>query len=478
MIDDPEQTAPVAKAAPDRPERANTRSRRTRQAGRALFFGITIAALAVAGTWYWISRERPPDVLAIATGPAGSDSYTLMREAAEVVERHSQTLRLEIRATRDASQNIALLNAKQIDAAVIRSDTPVFSDIRSIADLYADLFHIIVRADAPAASINAIARVSISIPYYDTANFRSFWAVGDHYDLPIADFAWKAEPLLRGIERLLSGDVDALFAVRSIRDRQLVRMFEDAQLTGLRLRYIAIGQAEAIAIKRPFLTAASIPMGAFTGANPVPAADTQTLGVSRVLVTRSDVDERPVRELTRILFEHRKDLTLRFALAASLAAPDPGRGLSVPMHDGARAFYERDEPSFVQENAEPLALLVTVLTVLISSLIAVRRGFVASQKNRADIYNYQLLDIQKRATESTDGAQLAGMKREINAVLETVVRALDTDEVSDEGFQSFSLLWEAVRETINDRIAELDRDRSAKAPPSPGVALGSRTDAA
>ena len=34
-------------------------------------------------------------------------------------------------------------------------------------------------------------------------------------------------------------------------------------------------------------------------------------------------------------------------------------------------------------------------------------------------------------------------------------RALDTDEVSDEGFQSFSILLEAVRETINDRIDQL-----------------------
>ena len=445
-----DRIGPAARRQPSSPS-ANRKSRRTRAFRNGMLLAIIVSVGALVLTWQWIDRERAPELLTIATGPAGSDAYTLMREVAEVVERHSDRLRLDIRPTRDASQNIALLNARRMDAAVIRADTPVFSDIRGIADLYPDLFHVIVRDQVRAFTVHDLDRISISIPDYDTANFRSFWVVGDHYDLPIDGFAWRAEPFVEGAEKLLRGEVDALFAVRSMRDRQLLRMFEDAQLTGLKLRYIPIRQADAIALKRPFLSAAQIPMGGFTGALPVPDADTPTLGVGRVLVTRVDVAERPIRELTRILFEHRKDLTIRFALASAIATPGTDQGLSVPLHNGAQAFFDRDEPSFVQENAEPLALLVTVLTVLVSGLIALRSRFVASQKNRADVYNFQLLEIEERASAATTGDELAALKQELNQVLRTVVVALDTDEVTDEGFQSFSLLWDAVRETINDR---------------------------
>jgi len=437
------------------PASANVRSRRARLFRAGVFVTVLAMGIAVALTWQWISRDRAPEILTIGTGPSGSDAYTLMREVAEVVERHSDRLRLDIRPTRDASQNIAFLNAKRIDAAVIRADTPVFSDIRGIADLYPDLFHIIVRDGVRARSVHDLDRLSISIPDYDTANFRSFWVVGDHYDLPIDGFDWRPEPFVDGADKLLRGEVDALFAVRSIRDRQLLRMFEDAQLTGLKLRYIPIRQAEAIALKRPFLTASQVPLGGFTGALPVPDTDTPTLAVDRVLVTRADVGEQPIRELTRVLFEHRKDLTIRFALAAAIMAPDAERGLSVPLHDGAEAFYNRDEPSFVQENAEPLALLVTVLTILVSGLIALRSRFVASQKNRADVYNYELLEIERRTADATTLDELATLKGELNEVLRKVVVALDTDEVTDEGFQSFSLLWDAVRETINDKADAL-----------------------
>jgi TRAP transporter TAXI family solute receptor len=414
-----------------------------------------LVAFAAVGTWFWIKRDRDPIIITIATGPFGSDAHKLMREAADVVSRHSDLIRLDVRASRDSSDNIARLNRQEVDMAVIRSDTPVVSDIRVIANLFPDLFQIVVRANRPAYRINDLASVSVSIPEFGTDAFRSFWVIGDHYDLPIERFDWRAEPFAKGAERLLAGDVDALFTIRSLRDTGLIRLFEDAQLKRIALRYLPIEQAEAIALKRPFLTSGVVPTGAFTGATPVPGADTPTAAVNRLLVTRADVDTEAVRELTRILFEYRLDLTIRFALASAIAAPDAEAGLSVPLHAGAEAFYNRDNPSFIQENAEPLALLVTVLTLVLSALFALRSRFVARQKNRADTYNYQLLEIQKLAHSAASSAELKKLKADLNAVLETVVVALDTDEVTDEGFQSFSLLWDAVRETINDRTLEL-----------------------
>ncbi|WP_425416685.1 TAXI family TRAP transporter solute-binding subunit [Oricola indica] len=425
----------------------------------SFFLALVAVVLAVAGTWFWIEREREPVTLAVATGPLGSDTYNLMREVADVVARHSETVRLDIRASRDSSENIARLNTHDVDLAVIRSDTPVVSDVRVIARLFPDLFQIIVRGDTAIRAVTDLASGSVSIPQFGTDAFRSFWVLGDHYDLPIDQFDWRAEPFEKGAQRLLAGDVDALFTIRSLRDFDLIRLFEDAQLKSISLRYVPVGQAEAIALKRPFLTAGAIPQGAFTGATPVPSRDTPTAAVDRILVTRTGVGAEAIREVTRILFEYRLDLTIRFALASAIAAPDTDAGLSVPLHEGAQSFYNRDQPGFLQENAEPLALLVTVLTLIVSALLALRSRFVANQKNRADTYNYQLLEIQKHAEDAADPVELRRLKQELNAVLETVVVALDTDAVTDEGFQSFSLLWDAVRETINDRMVELSRTR-------------------
>jgi len=438
---------------------ANQRSRMARLRLLTLISLVLAGATMAAGIWWSELRKREPEILEVSTGPMGSDAYTLMNEIADVVARNSDSLRLKVRVSRDASSNIALLNAGLIDAAVIRADTPVVSDIRVIADLYPDVMQVITRHDSGIYKITDLASHTISIPPYGTDSFRSFWVLGDHYDLPIDAMAWTAEQFEQGAARLLSGDVDAFFTTRSLRDTQLIRMFEDAQLTGLKLRIVPVRQAEAISIKRPFLTATSIPMGTYTGATPVPSTDIPTSAVDRILVSRADVTGEAIRELTRILFEHRLDLTIRFSLASAIRKPDEGRGLSVPLHSGAEAYYDRDEPSFIQENAEPLALMVTIMTLLVSVLLTLRSRFSSKQKNRADTYNYQLLDIQKKAVLEDDPTELAGLKLELNNVLQTVVYALDADDVTDEGFQSFSLLWEAVRETINDRMAQVERAR-------------------
>ena len=434
---------------------ANAASKNKRMMRVFVISTAIFAMLVGIAGWVWINRDHEPEIIVMGTGPLGSDAYNLMKEVSQVVQRHSDSLRIDVKATRDASQNIALLNTNAIDAAVIRSDTPVVADIRGITNLYPDIFQIIVRDNVPAHRVGDLANISVSVPEFGSDGFRSFWVVGDHYDIPIDTMRWNAEPFEQGAAKLLAGEVDALFTVRSLRDAHIIRMFEDAQLKQIKMRLIPIDQAESIALKRPFLSSASIPKGAYTGAAPVPRAQIPTSAVNRLLVTREDVSDSAIRELTRIIFENRLDLTIRFALASAIEAPPDIGGLAVPIHDGAQSFYDRDQPSFIQENAEPIALGLTVLAGLFSGLLAIRSRYVASQKNKADIYNFQLLSIQKQAVLADAVEELDGLKMDLNNVLQEVVIALDTDEVTDEGFQSFSLLWEAVRETINDRIRQV-----------------------
>ncbi len=416
---------------------------------------LALLVLCVAGGYFFLTRSPDPQTIRVASGPYRSDSYELMREVADVINRHSDWLNLEVVATRDSSRNTTLLNDRKVDAATIRSDTPVASDVRLIADLFPDYFQILTRRDKPVFKVKNLIGKRVAIPRFGTDEFRSFWIVADHYDLPINGIKWKAMDFETATEELLRGEVDAIFTVRSLRDRLLLNLFADAELKSLPLRFVSIDQAEAVALKRPFLGVGTIPSGAFVGRNPVPFVDTVTSTVDRLLVTREDMEEETARELTRILFEHRFDLTIRFSLASAIKQPNFTVGSPIALHEGAEQYYTRDEPSFIQENAEPLALLVTVFALLSSSLFAMRSRWEATQKNRMDSYNYALLDIAETARNSQDINQLKELRNQLFGKLEHVVIALDTDAVTEEGFQSFSLLWESVKDVVNDRIAEI-----------------------
>jgi len=418
---------------------------------KTLWFMAFLLVCSMVGGYFYLNRDSGPVTLNVAAGPFRSDSYELMRETADVVSRHSDKLILNVVASKDSSNNISLLNRNSVDLATIRSDTPVVDDVKMIADLFPDYFQLITRRDTGIFSPNDLIGKKVAIANFGTDEFRSFWIIGDHYDLPIGGVKWQTMRFEVATNKLLSGNVDAIFTVRSLRDRILLNLFEDAELKSIPLRYIPLDQAEAISVKRPFLQVGTVPKGTFLGKGPTPRTDTTTTAVQRVLVTREDVDAESIRELTRILFEHRLDLIIRFALASAIVQPKAEVGLAIPLHEGSQQYYDRDEPSFIQENAEPMALMVTVAAMLFSAMLALRSRLVSTQKNRMDSYNYILLDIAEEARQTSSITEINRLKGKLHDTLESVVRALDTDEVTEEGFQTFSFLWESVRVVLKER---------------------------
>lgn len=456
---------------------ANVESKATRKFWIWTLIIATVMALFAIGVYLYLTREKPIQTLNVAAGPYRSDSYELMKEIADVVSRQSEVLRIGIIPTTDSSQNIALLNQGKkivdtndpnhaslnkisdnnisVDLATIRSDTPVGSTVRMVSQLFPDYFQIITKHNSNIRTFNDLVGKKIALPRFGTDELKSFWALADHYDVAINSLNWESMEFDYATKKLLAGEIDALFTVRSLRDRLVLNLYEDAALKKQELKLVEIELAPAIALKRPFIQSELIPKGAYSGNPVIPKRDTATLSVSRNLVVREDVDTELIADLTSILFENRMDLLIRFALASAIKRPDLVGGTQVPLHEGADQYYSKDEPSFLQENAEPIALMITIAAGLFSGLLALRSRFMSGQKDRMDSYNYMLLDISDKARNSSSSAELKALKNEHYSILERVVRALDTDEVTEEGFQSFSLLWESVREVLNERTKDL-----------------------
>lgn len=425
---------------------------------RWLVLVLMVSFFAGLGALWWTyfsEGNKAPEQLTIGAGPIDSDSYAYLTEVAGIVNAESKSLRLKIIPTLDPSQNISLLNSGQISLAVVRGDTPLGGDTRMVAALYPDYFQLITTGSAGVFDIRQLEGKRIAIPEFGTDANRSFFAIADHYDLQVEKVFWRATNFKEARQGLISGKYDGVFSVRSLRDLQMVKLFEDAQLKQLQLSYVAIRQAEAMGLKRPFLKTGRIPFGTFTGAGPVPSADLPTVFVERILVTRSGVSETAIRELTSVLFDRRLELTLRFPLAAAVTIPDQNDNLSVAIHSGAQQYYDREKPGIFEAYSDQIGLLLTLFAMAGSGVVALRSRLLSKQKDRADVYNYKLLDLLDSARSAPDMSNLTVLRLEHAEILRAIVVALDSDRVTDEGFQSFSLLWESVRSTLDERQREL-----------------------
>ncbi len=418
---------------------------------------VVLLAAAALGYIYVTSTATETRQLRVAAGPRTSDAYILLTEIAEIIARHDPSIRLELLETSDSSENVTLVRNGGADLAAIRSDTPSAVTASLIAVLFRDYFQIIARADSNIRQISDLRGKRLGLPPAGTSSQRNFWTIADHYDIPVRAVNWQAMPAETAYRQMGTGEIDAMFVVGSSRDAGILKMIADNQGTGQSpaFRFIPIDQASAMVLKRPFLAAGTLVKGSFFGNPPLPVRDLATLTVQRYLIANNSVDADLIADITRIIFEQRLDLIVRTPLAAQITTPNIVEGPALPLHPGAAQYFSRNEPSFLQENAEPIALGVTVLAMLISGLLALRSRILANRKNRADHYNLDLLAIGKRARSATKMSEIRACREDLAAVLEQMVKDLDTDAVTDEGFQSFALTFQAARDMISDASLNL-----------------------
>jgi hypothetical protein len=215
---------------------------------------------------------------------------------------------------------------------------------------------------------------------------------------------------------------------------------------------VPIQQAAAMQLRQPALEQGVIPTGSYQGYPPLPEGDLPTVAVQRLLIASADLDDDIAAKMTSILFERRRELINLTALAGFITPPVVGGGTFIPIHPGAQRFYDRDRPSFVQQNAEPIALLVTLAAVMFSGLLQLgsRR-----KKRRIDRYNKEVLHLGVRVAATDDLDEVANCRDRLFELAAGVVDDAEIGLISPDGFNFFWFTWSMVNGRVDRRESTL-----------------------
>jgi TRAP transporter TAXI family solute receptor len=410
--------------------------------------------IVVAGAWLlvlgatvlWLSG-RDTRYLSIGAGPRTSESFELSTAIAEVLQETVGNIRVEVFETQGSAENAALLESGQIDLATVQADTPISKGVRALVTLYHDADQLIARQDSGIHNVADLAGHRVAIPTEASGQNRSFWFLVEHYGLTRDDLI--ALPMSDDAANFAmhQGQVDAIFRVRApgnVLVNELVRKQGD-------MRLIPIDQPAALALTIPTIDPGVIPRGSYRGSPPVPVDDTETAVLDRVLVAREGLDEDLVFEVTNLLFEQRSPLISRSRLAGLIRPLGEETRIAIPMHSGARRYYEREKPSIIQENSRLLATMLYVIAILTSTFLALRARVKRSRRIRMKDYNLQLMELAEIAEKAAPGTDLQEQKARLVEILREVVHDLDAERVTQEEFDHFSFAWQAVDTLVRDR---------------------------
>jgi TRAP transporter TAXI family solute receptor len=359
-------------------------------------------------------------------------------------------LRIEVRVTRGSVDNMRLLHQGDVQLALAQNDTPALPRVRAVSSLFPEVLHLIVADDSGVSRIPELKgkRIAVmpnllgeeSVSPTRTSDPRSFFYrfVG-RYGLRPRDFATVTPQSIKSSSASLRrGEVDAVFLFIGVGNRGVGELLTQTE----RPASLIPLECEATRTWHPFVEKTLIPQGAYWGDPPQPGKDISSLAVRALLLTHEAVPKDVIHEVTKSLYEYRNALLRENPHAYSMSYPDSGDNLGIPLHRGARAYYNQNVPGFLVEYAEVIALGMSVAALCASGLWQLRLRFQQRQKTRADMYNTEILKLVEEVHSIESLRKLAQMRRRLIDIFTKVVEDLNRDRITVETFNLFAFPWE------------------------------------
>ncbi|MEP0367888.1 MAG: TAXI family TRAP transporter solute-binding subunit [Cyclobacteriaceae bacterium] len=204
--------------------------------------------------------------------------------------------------------------------------------------------------------------------------------------------------------------------------------------------------AEAIALKYPKVHPYVIPEGTY---GDITKEAILTLSSDAVLVVRSGIPEEDVYEMIKSAFHHKQEFNdISPLVYKGMDEQFDRTSLTFPLHEGARIYLDRDEPSVFERYAELAGVLFSMGLALWSGIISIKRWQTQRKKDRVDIFYKDLIEIKNEISSirTTDvGLQkLTVIKNSQNKAFNMLIN----EEL--EANESFRIYMELSKETINE----------------------------
>lgn len=431
-----------------------------RRTGKVLAIAaLLVVAIVMVGLFHRRSRAIE---LRIATGQKGGTFLPLGVELSKDVTREHPTYRTTVLESRGSPFSIDMLEKKEVELALVSNNSKgqeyEGEHVRLIAPLYPETLQIVVRSAANIAAPADLANKKVSVGPAASGTETIAWQVLEHFGVGKSRVTAVNLPPLDAAEKLAAGELDAVFVVAGLRAPVVERMLAkpEHQLLSLGPPDKVGGPIDGIHVDAPYLLQSVIPERTY---GDKPAEPVGTVGVKALLVTREDLDEELVFELTESLFANKLHLAQKEKLLAQLTEKFDPADAPYPLHPGADRYYRRNEPSLVEKNVDLISLFLALGGIGWSAVTALHAWRKNSQKGRIELYFANLAELTKRARQATTRPELEELLEALNETEGKALSELASERL--EANEAFRVLQEGLR-TIEDDLLRQLGERSAR----------------
>jgi TRAP transporter TAXI family solute receptor len=417
---------------------------------------VVALALALAGLLFVYLTS--PTRLTVVVGPPGSADETLMHAFATQLGQQKTGIKLKVRTVPDVREAAQELERNRADLAIVRSDVAIPPNGLTMAVLREAAVIIVAPHSAKLEDLPALDGKKLGIVLSHEADPHLIEMLLRHYDLDASAVTLLPLSADRIGPALNAGEIDAVALVApaaGTRAAELVKNLVKAY--NGQLAFIGIEEADAISQRQPYLSAVTIPSGAWGGRPKQPPEEVKTAGVTYRLMARSDVDRTAISVTTQYLFQMRSRLAVVTRAANFMKAPenDTSTSAMLPNHPGAVDYFQREQESFMDRYGDWVYLVAFFGSGLLSALAWVRQRFLRERREEIDDVLDRLLIILAEARMAGTQARLDELSVEIDRLLAVAVGHARTGTASDRTTSAVVLALDGARSAIADRRREV-----------------------
>lgn len=413
--------------------------------------GLFLLGIVVIGLYLFYDRQRVQEVR-FAAGKRTSQEYALAEQLAQILTETGVHVRLIPVETDGGEANMALLKAGQVDLATGQLDATTGLEPRMVALLWPEVFELVVHEDSSIQSVRDLQGKTVAIGSEEGSVHAFLLDVLRFGGLSTDTVKLAYLPFEEAYPAFVEHKVDAVFRCAEPNSSKVTQL-----LKGGPGRLLPFDQFEAMRLQLPYLFAMTLPPGIYEGGSPgLPSAPVPTVGSYKALFAHARLSPAVVQAVTRALFEHRNALTLADPLLTYLKPASEVDVLAPPVHPGAQAYFDRDQPNFLERYQTEISFALTVVPLGFAALMSLRSRLQAKQKIRQHEHRRAVLEALAQLAQTDNLDSLRQIENRLLIVLTQFEQDLNEGQLNAEEAASFSLIWDKTLALVRYR-AELMR---------------------
>ena len=439
--------------APSRPRR-----KRKNYSLLVLAAGIFLFGVA-AGSVYYVLR---PVTLRIAVGPPGSEDHKLVQLLAQTFARDGSAIRLTPIATPGAADSIALFNAGKTDLAVARGDLNLPANAESVAILRKNVVVLWSPSGLAAKgskkpptskikSLDELVGHRVGVIGRTQANVTLLRVIlteaGINPDkVAVTQFATDQ---IAAMAR--DPAIDAFMTVGPLNSKITVDAINATAIARGEPKFLPIEVSETISKKHPIYESEEIPGSIFSSSPARPDDKVETVSVNHLIIAPKALSDTSVAGFARQLFTARQQLARELPSAAQIEKPDTDKDAALPAHQGAAAYIDGNERTFLEKYTDYLWGAILLFSGLGSVWAWLQHYWKRDEREQYAEHRDNLLDLISRVRQAETAEQLSDMQSAADGVLREALDCYDDGAIEDGDLSVIGLALEQFHHAVTDR---------------------------